>query len=270
MKKLNKSNLTKLVYIMIILGILIIGISLGKDNSINPNSKKIAELSYELNELETHKMICLDNLSYKESVDHMNWIHSHCIAYDERMMAVSEEIERLKSWEEIQEEKEREPWMVNEEGTAQVMPEVEWNDSHEKFKNLCNAYWLDASVIWNIENHYWIKEGVIACITVAETSWGQRWYGKSNPWNVGNNDRWDRVQYALFETGLEKIAQTLNNKYLWSIQTLGCLSNGWSCQDRDNNWKRYATSNWNWERNMKACLETIYWTVDPSTFSVRR
>ena len=72
MKKLNKSNLTKLVYIIIILGILIVSISLGKDNSINPNSKKIAELSFELNELETHKMICLDNLSYKESVDHMN------------------------------------------------------------------------------------------------------------------------------------------------------------------------------------------------------
>jgi len=114
---------------------MIIWITIAKNQSgINPHSKKIAELSFELNELETHKRICLDNLSYKESIDNEKGIHSHCVAYDERMMAVSEEIERLKSWdwdeeeeeEEVKEEKEREPWQLNESWDAQEMPEVEW------------------------------------------------------------------------------------------------------------------------------------------------
>lgn len=169
-------------------------------------------------------------------------------------------------------EEERQPWMLNASGDAQVMPLVEWEDSHQRFKNLMQTYWLDPSLIWQVENHYGIKEWVIGCITVAETSWGNRWYWKSNPGNVGNNDRWDRIQYALFETWLEKIAQTLNNQYLWSKKTLWCLSNAWSCVEEWDNGKRYATSQGNWERNMKGCLEAIYWewTVNPSEFSVRR
>jgi hypothetical protein len=63
---------------------------------VNPNSERIAELSYELSELETHKNICLDNLPYKESVENANGIHTYCELYDERMMAVQEEIEKLR------------------------------------------------------------------------------------------------------------------------------------------------------------------------------
>ena len=121
-----------------------------------------------------------------------------------------------------------------------------------------------------VENRYGIKEWVILCITVAETSGWHRGYWQGNIWNVGNNDRGDRVTFAFLETWLEKIWQTLNNRYLGSIQTLGCLSNGGSCQARDNNSHRYATSNGNWERNMVACLSKIYGTVDAKTFSVRR
>jgi DNA modification methylase len=125
-------------------------------------------------------------------------------------------------------------------------------------------------MFWQVENHYWIKEWVILCITIAETSWGNRWYGKTNPWNVGNNDRWDRVQYAFFETWLEKIGQTLTNKYLWKKQTLGCLSNDGSCVEPWDNGSRYATSESTWQKNMTACLSTIYWKIDPSSFSIRR
>ena len=273
-----KQNLIKIIWIILVLIVIIICIStMGNVSAINPNSERIAELTYELSELEAHKNICLDNLPYKESVDNANGIATYCVAYDERMMAVEEEIEKLKEWRPAASETEtawtseiREPWMLNESWDAQVMPNIVADTSHERFKKLCEAYWLDASTIWQVENHYWIKEWVIACITVAETSWGQKWYWKNNPWNVGNNDRWDRVRYALLETWLEKIAQTLNNKYLWGIQTLWCLSNAGSCQDRDNHWHRYATSNWNWERNMTNCLSTIYWSINPSVFTIRR
>ena len=166
----------------------------------------------------------------------------------------------------------REPWMLTEDGDRQEMPPISENisDSHERFKELASAYSLDASVFRQVENHYWIREWVILCITIAETSGGWRWYGKTNPWNVGNNDRWDRVQYAFFETWLEKIGQTLTNKYLWKKQTLGCLSNAWSCSETHDNGSRYATSESTWQKNMVACLSTIYWPVNASTFSIRR
>jgi len=166
----------------------------------------------------------------------------------------------------------REPGMLveDEDGLHQLMPPIEKDTEHERFKELAAAYSLDASMFRTVENHYWIKEWVILCITIAETSWGNRWYGKSNPGNVGNNDRWDRVQYAFLETWLEKIWQTLNNKYLGKKQTLWCLSNAWSCTEAYDNGARYATSDWSWQKNMVACLSTIYWRINPETFSIRR
>lgn len=165
---------------------------------------------------------------------------------------------------------EREPWMLNESWDAQLMPPIEKETEHERFKELAYAYSLDPSKFRIVENHYWIKEWVILCITIAETSWGWRGYAKTNPGNVGNNDRGQRVQYAFFETGLEKIGQTLTNSYLGKKKTLGCLSNAGNCTEIYDNGKRYATSDWNRERNMKACLSVIYWQIDPSTFSIRR
>ncbi len=165
-----------------------------------------------------------------------------------------------------------EPWKLVEDelGLHQEMPPIEKETEHERFKELAYAYSLDPSKFRIVENHYWIKEWVILCITIAETSWGWRWYAKTNPGNVGNNDRGQRVAYAFFETGLEKIWMTLTNSNLGKKKTLGCLSNAGNCTEIYDNWKRYATSDWNWERNMKACLSVIYWPIDPSTFSIRR
>lgn len=164
----------------------------------------------------------------------------------------------------------RTPWKLNASWDAQEMPEIKATDEHERFKELAQSYWLDASQIRAVENHYWIKEWVILCITVAETSWWNRWAWWKNIWSVWSNDRWDRPTYALMESWLEDIGKTLNNRYLWKIQTLWCLSNAWSCQSRDDNWKRYATSDWNRQRNMVACLSSIYWKVNASEFRIRR
>jgi hypothetical protein len=150
------------------------------------------------------------------------------------------------------------------------MPNIVADTSHERFKKLCEAYWLDASKIREVENHYWLTEWLLTCVMVAETSWWKKGYWKSNPWNVWNNDRGDRITFALFETWIEKIAQTLNNRYLWSVQTLWCLSNAWSCRSWDDSGYRYATSTSNWQKNMVACLSTIYWKIDPAVFNIRR
>jgi len=162
------------------------------------------------------------------------------------------------------------PWQLNESGDAQQMPVIESTTEHERFKELANAYGLNPSTIWEVENHYWIKEGVILCITVAETSGWNRGYGWKNIGSVGSNDRWDRPTYALMEAWLEAIGKTLNNQYLWSKKTLGCLSNAGSCKESNDNGKRYATSESSREKNMVACLSTIYWSINASNFGIRR
>lgn len=275
-----KQNLIKIIWIILVLIVIIICIStMWNVSAINPNSEKIAELTFKLSELEFSKMNCLDNLTYKQSVEQDKWFTKYCVEYDEQIMVLEAEIEDLKEWKAESETEtawtaevieNREPWMLNESWDAQVMPEIVATEEHERFKEMASAYWLDAGTIWNVENHYWIKEGVILCITVAETSWGNRWAWGKNIWSVWSNDRWDRPTYALMESWLEAIGKTLTNRYLGKIQTLWCLSNAGSCQSRDDNWKRYATSNWNRQRNMVACLSTIYWKINPATFSIRR
>lgn len=163
------------------------------------------------------------------------------------------------------------PWKLTEDGTHQEMPKLTATGSHERFKELLNDYWLDPSVIWQVEDHYKIKEWVIWCITIAETSWWNRWYGKQNIGSVWSNDRGDRPTYALMEAWLEAIGKTLNNGYLWWHTTLWCLSNAWSCKEQNDNWKRYATSQSSREKNMVTCLSDIYgYEIDPSTFNIRR
>lgn len=169
------------------------------------------------------------------------------------------------------------PGKLNAEWTSQAMPEVKWKTSHERFKELCEAYWLPAGLIREVENRNNIREWVILAIIIAETSWGKFGYWVEwchNIWNVGNNDRWDRVCYDSFEEWLEKIAQTLNNSLLWTTQTLGCLSRAGSCKWREDRGYIYASSDGNWERNMLNVLNTIYreelWEINPERFNVRR
>lgn len=275
-----KQKLIKIIWIILVLLVVIICIStMGNVSATNPNSEKIAELTFKLSELEFSKMNCLDNLTYKQSVEQEKWFTKYCVEYDEQIMVLEAEIEDLKEWKAESETEtawtaeiieNREPWMLNESWDAQVMPEIVATEEHERFKEMASAYWLDAGTIWNVENHYWIKEWVILCITVAETSWGNRWAWGKNIWSVWSNDRWDRPTYALMESWLEAIGKTLTNRYLGKIQTLWCLSNAGSCQEPRDTWKRYATSTSNWEKNMVWCLSTIYWKINPATFSIRR
>ena len=166
----------------------------------------------------------------------------------------------------------REPWKLIEDELwlHQEMPPVEKDTPHERFKEMSLAYNLDPSTIWKAEDYYWLTEWMILCIAIAETSWGTKWAWYGNIWNVGNNDRWQRVSYAFLETALEKIWMTLTNKNLGRKQTLWCLSNAWNCIETYDNGKRYATSDGNRERNMTACLAKIYGRINPQTFNIRQ
>ena len=274
-----KQNLIKIIWIILVLIVIIICIStMGNVSAINPNSEKIAELTFKLSELEFSKMNCLDNLTYKQSVEQEKWFTKYCVEYDEQIMVLEAEIEDLKEWKAESETEtawtaevieNREPWMLNESWDAQVMPEIVATEEHERFKELASAYWLDASTIWKVEQHYGLTESTILCVTVAETSWGKRGAGAKNIGSVGSNDRWNRPTYALMEAWLEDIGKTLTNRYLWSKQTLWCLSNAWHCTESWDNGKRYATSTSSREKNMVACLSQVYWPINPSTFNIR-
>ena len=218
--------------------------------------------------IESNSKFCEEEIA-QELRNIKNW--SQSILWAERLL-LNASCDYEHKWLERAEQSrtERYPWKLTEDWSQQEMPIIQATEEHERFKELAAAYNIDASKIWQVENHYWIKEWVVLCITVAETSWWNRWYWEKNIWSVWSNDRWDRPTYALMESWLEAIGKTLNNKYLGSIQTLWCLSNAWSCQSRDDNWKRYATSDWNWERNMTACLSTIYWPINASEFNIRR
>ena len=170
------------------------------------------------------------------------------------------------------------PWKLTADGSQQEIPEVEWT-SHEKFKKLCELYWLDASLIRSLENKYNLREWILLAILIAETSWGNNWNyvdeGCYNLGNVGNTDSWQRVCFEWKEVSIEQVAITLNNRMLGKTITLWCLSNAGSCQWRDDWGYRYATSNWNRERNVKAVMNMIYADdlgedVDPARFVVKR
>lgn len=167
------------------------------------------------------------------------------------------------------------PGKLTEDGSMQQLPTLLTDNSHSRFKELCEAYGLDASMIYHLEDKYGLVEGILPAILIAETSgWfngNYVWSGCYNLGNVWNNDRWNRICFNTKQESIEQVAQTLNNKYLWWIQTLWCLSNGWSCLQKYDTWYRYATSNGNWERNVVNVLEDIYMTdIDPVTFNFRK
>lgn len=170
------------------------------------------------------------------------------------------------------------PWKLTADWTQQEIPEVK-GTSHEKFKQLCQLYWLDASLIRSLETKYNLREWILLAILIAETSWGNNWNyvdeGCYNLGNVGNTDSWQRVCFEWKEVSIEQVAITLNNRMLGKTITLWCLSNAGSCQWRDDWGYRYATSNWNRERNVKAVMNMIYADdlgedVDPARFVVKR
>lgn len=169
------------------------------------------------------------------------------------------------------------PWKLTASWDSQEMPELVEKTSHERFKELCQKYWLNASAIWEVENKYNLREWIILAIIIAETSWGKNWYWVEwcwNYWNVWNNDRGDRYCFTSESEWLHKIWKTLSNQFLWKTQTLGCLSKAWSCTWWEDRGYVYASSNGNWERTIVNVLNAIYqeelWTIDPKRFNVRR
>ena len=178
-------------------------------------------------------------------------------------------------------EVEWEPGQLTESWDSQAMPELSWETSHDRFKQLCEKYWLDASLIREVENKYNLREWIVLAILIAETSgwtnknsnyiWQDWCYNLGNVWN---DDSGNRQCFNSKRESIEKVGETLNNVLLWSTQILWCLSYAGSCTRWEDKWHIYASSNWNWERTVLNVLNAIYepelWQINPQKFNVRR
>ncbi len=145
---------------------------------------------------------------------------------------------------------------------------MEWKTVDERAQRLLNWYgvWIYRDLdFWNSVVEWTnIDRDVVICIWVAESTLGKHLTTSNNIWNVWNNDRWDRVGYGSPYEGARLIATTLNNQYLWWYHTINQLS-----RYGNEDWKIYASSPINWQRNVMKCLSKIKWYTVPEDFPFR-
>lgn len=119
-----------------------------------------------------------------------------------------------------------------------------------------------SDVFIEVGQKYKIKPEVLIAIAQADSSLGKHLKTPYNIGNVGNNDRGDTVSYSNLREGIEAMGMVLNNQYLGDHQTIGELSGGGRavlglrpCTDRAV--KCYATSQYNWNKNVLASLRVM-------------
>lgn len=91
---------TKILIIIMSIILIIFGVLLAVDikpNKDDSDSKKIAELSYQINELRKQKEACFDALTYEESKSSMAGFTKPCGQWDEQIMILREQENELKS-----------------------------------------------------------------------------------------------------------------------------------------------------------------------------
>lgn len=120
------------------------------------------------------------------------------------------------------------------------------------------AFWEDAVKDTNIDRD------VAICIAFAESTLGNYLSTTNNIGNVWNNDRGDRVSFSSALAGAREIANTLNNKHLWSYHTIRQLS-----RFGNKDGKIYASSPINWQTNVTKCLSQIKGFYVPEDYPFR-
>lgn len=109
-----------------------------------------------------------------------------------------------------------------------------------------------------------IDRDMVICIAFAESTLGKFLSTSNNIWNVGNNDRGDRIAYDNPYNGARLIPLTLNNQYLWGYHTIKQLS-----RYGNSDGKIYASSPINWQSNVQKCLSKIKGYYIPEDFPFR-
>ena len=145
---------------------------------------------------------------------------------------------------------------------------IEWKTVDERAQRLLNGYGVGVYKeldFWNsVVDWTNIDRDVVICIWVAESTLGKYLTTSNNIWNVGNNDRWDRVAYDKTYAWARLIALTLNNQHLGNYHTINQLS-----RYGNPDGKIYASSPFNWQTNVMKCLSKIKWYTVPEDFPFR-
>lgn len=143
-----------------------------------------------------------------------------------------------------------------------------WDNVNERAKNFLGTYW-----VWAYRQlAFWedavagtnIDRDVVICIAFAESTLWRYLTTSNNIWNVWNDDRWNRVSFNSALAWARSIANTLNNYYLWNYHTIRQLSRYGNVD-----WKIYASSPINWQRNVTKCLSQIKWYYVPEDYPFR-
>lgn len=143
---------------------------------------------------------------------------------------------------------------TNSEWKAKALPNVEPTlEAFAKEYGQNPQDFIDAGNKWNI------KPEVILCIARADTDLWRAMKSKNNIGNVGNNDRWNTVEYATMREWIFKIWEALNNWYLWNKQWIQDLSRYGNCETDCK--YIYASSTENWENNVMNCLNFLYGNI---------
>lgn len=166
---------------------------------------------------------------------------------------------RLKSgWEEYN-------WVLT---TKVKIFKLEWETEVDRQKYLLDNYasndfknwdmWVEEAVYWDIDPSF------LMCVWLAE-SWLWRnlktWF---NVWNIWNTDSWWTMVFPTARSWIYWMVKTLNNKFLWSYQTMDMLSRYWN-KDKP----IYASSPLNWQTNVKRCLSAIKKEQVPDDYKFR-
>ena len=145
---------------------------------------------------------------------------------------------------------------------------IEWKTVDERAQKLLNGYGVGVYKeldFWNSVVEWTnIDRDVVICIWVAESTLWKYLTTSNNIWNVGNNDRWDRIAYDTPYAWARLIPLTLNNQYLWGYHTINQLSRYGNAE-----WKIYASSPINRQTNVMKCLSKIKWYTVPEDFPFR-
>ncbi len=146
-------------------------------------------------------------------------------------------------------------WRLNSNGYSQRYIELSGTNRVERMHSLLAAYWHDNYEVWQtVARIHRIYPEMIICVAYADSSLGKFLKTKNNLGNVWNNDRWDTVEFATIEAGINAIGKVLNNRYLWQYNVVGQLSPF----GQMNGSPYYATSQENWGINVLNCLWMIH------------
>jgi hypothetical protein len=145
--------------------------------------------------------------------------------------------------------------------------ELAWDTILERRDSFLNKYatgpyrdpslWYDGAIDTGIDPIFGI------CIGFAETSF-RNFKTTYNIGNVGNDDSGNTVTYGSPLAWVKALYNVLNNRYLWWYFTINELS-----RFGNSDGYIYASSPYNWQKNIMKCMSAIYAYPVPEDYPFR-